>query len=291
MIMAPSKKVSGSTAKKAPAKKAPAKKASAKKAPAKKASAKKTPVKKATAKKTPVKKATAKKAPVKKPTAKKAPVTKAPVTKAAGKQAPVKKTAVKKAAVKRPSSKKPASKASASRAAGTKSSASTPAAAAPASAKRPGRSSAAKKAPLRAPFIPRSGPPAPPADRGPVKLAKSPFKKSEVNKFRTLLLAKRDLLVGDLASLESQALTSSGEDSNANHIADVGSDAYERTLTLGLIESDELVVKEIHDALVRIEQDDYGVCQECGEPIPTARLEFIPWTLFCVGCQAINERM
>ena len=114
--------------------------------------------------------------------------------------------------------------------------------------------------------------------------------KPELKKFRELLLSKRDNLVGDLRSMESQALHGSGQDSSANHMADFGSDNYEQEFTLGLIENDEQVVNEINDALARIDNGQYGLCQECGQEVPIPRLEAIPWTNFCVRCQEQNER-
>ena len=119
---------------------------------------------------------------------------------------------------------------------------------------------------------------------------KTSFKKAELQRFENLLLEKRDALAGDVRSMESQAFRQSGTESAPNHMADYGSDTFEQDMTLGLIETDEKVIAQINDALVRIQKLTYGVCESCGIDIPVARLEVLPWTAFCVQCQAQNER-
>ena len=47
---------------------------------------------------------------------------------------------------------------------------------------------------------------------------------------------------------------------------------------------------QIDAALKRIEEEDYGYCQECGEDIAAARLEADPAALFCIGCASARER-
>ena len=46
---------------------------------------------------------------------------------------------------------------------------------------------------------------------------------------------------------------------------------------------------QIEAALRRIEEDDYGICQECGEDIATARLEADPTVLLCIECASARE--
>ena len=45
------------------------------------------------------------------------------------------------------------------------------------------------------------------------------------------------------------------------------------------------LLREIAAALVRIDQDTYGICAECEEPISTKRLDAVPWARYCVTCQ------
>jgi len=74
------------------------------------------------------------------------------------------------------------------------------------------------------------------------------------------------------------------------HMADSGTDNFDRDFALSLLSSDQDAVYEIEEALKRIERKTYGVCELTGKVIPKARLEAIPWTRFTVEAQAQLER-
>jgi len=74
------------------------------------------------------------------------------------------------------------------------------------------------------------------------------------------------------------------------HMADSGTDNFDRDFALSLLSSDQDAIYEIEEALKRIEKDTYGVCELTGKPIPRTRLEAIPWTRFTVQAQAQLER-
>ena len=74
------------------------------------------------------------------------------------------------------------------------------------------------------------------------------------------------------------------------HMADSGTDNFDRDFALSLLSSDQDAIYEIEEALKRIEKKTYGVCELTGKPIPRARLEAIPWTRFTVEAQAQLER-
>jgi RNA polymerase-binding transcription factor DksA len=74
------------------------------------------------------------------------------------------------------------------------------------------------------------------------------------------------------------------------HMADSGTDNFDRDFALSLLSSDQDAVYEIEEALKRIERNTYGVCELTSKPIPKARLEAIPWARFTVQAQAELER-
>jgi RNA polymerase-binding transcription factor DksA len=74
------------------------------------------------------------------------------------------------------------------------------------------------------------------------------------------------------------------------HMADSGTDNFDRDFALSLLSSDQDAVYEIEEALKRIEKKTYGICELTAKPIPRARLEAIPWTRFTVEAQAQLER-
>jgi RNA polymerase-binding transcription factor DksA len=74
------------------------------------------------------------------------------------------------------------------------------------------------------------------------------------------------------------------------HMADSGTDNFDRDFALSLLSSDQDAIYEIEEALKRIEKKTYGVCELTGKQIPKARLEAIPWTRFTVEAQAQLEK-
>jgi len=106
----------------------------------------------------------------------------------------------------------------------------------------------------------------------------------ELAHFRDLLLAKRRELVGDMSSMEREALRSATTNlSNLPlHMADQGTDNYEQEFTLGLVEKDRQLLREINRALGKIVDGTYGLCEGTGKPINKARLEFQPWAKYSI---------
>lgn len=71
--------------------------------------------------------------------------------------------------------------------------------------------------------------------------------------------------------------------------ADVASHVAEHDVTLGLLGNDETVLAEVEAALTRIASGTYGLCPECGKPIPQARLRAVPYAQFCMACAHRHE--
>ena len=66
---------------------------------------------------------------------------------------------------------------------------------------------------------------------------------------------------------------------------DLSQQHHEEWIFLNRNTIDMKLLREISDALVRIDHDTYGVCLECEEPISTKRLDAVPWARYCVTCQ------
>ena len=117
------------------------------------------------------------------------------------------------------------------------------------------------------------------------------MKTAEIDQFRNVLLLKRDLLLGNVGALEDQALKRSRQESSGDlsnmpiHMADIGSDNFEQEFTLGLIENEEEMLREIDEALGRIEEGTYGKCGSCGKAIRKTRLKALPHASNCIECQ------
>ena len=114
----------------------------------------------------------------------------------------------------------------------------------------------------------------------------------ELETFRTLLLEKRREILGDMRSMESEALGSGGGGLSTLpvHMADMGTDNYEQEFTLGLVEKDRVLLREINNALAKIQNGAYGICEGNGTAIGKARLEVQPWARFSIEFARIRER-
>jgi DnaK suppressor protein len=115
---------------------------------------------------------------------------------------------------------------------------------------------------------------------------------AEIKKFKALLLAKLTEILGNVTSMETEALRRNRSDlSNMpTHMADLGTDNYEIENILGLMDSERKILMEINDSLNRIEDSTYGICENCGKQIPKQRLDAIPWARYCVACATLLEK-
>lgn len=119
---------------------------------------------------------------------------------------------------------------------------------------------------------------------------KSRMNKTELATYREILLEKRREILGDVSELEDQAQRSSGDEVSVDHMADHGSDSYEKDQTIGLIERESEALKAVNLALVRIDDGTFGVCPKCEEPIKIARLKALPYARLCLDCQTLEEQ-
>jgi RNA polymerase-binding protein DksA len=129
------------------------------------------------------------------------------------------------------------------------------------------------------------------APEAPVKKEKIvPLSKSDLQYYRNLLLERRKEIIGDVGSMESEAFKGGSNLSNMPiHMADVGTDNFEQEFTLGLIESERQMLREIQEALVRIDNGSYGICLGTGKQIPKVRLEAVPWAKYTIEYSRLLE--
>jgi len=122
------------------------------------------------------------------------------------------------------------------------------------------------------------------------KLAPSPAKKikPEWVKYHENLIDLRERLLHQMDGLAKESAEEM--DNYSLHMADSGTDNFDRDFALSLLSSDQDAIYEIEEALKRIEKGTYGTCELTSKVIPKARLEAIPWTRFTVEAQAQLER-
>ena len=106
-----------------------------------------------------------------------------------------------------------------------------------------------------------------------------------MEQYREMLLIKRRELLGDVSSMEDEALRNSGQSNLSNlpiHMADMGTDNYEQEFTLGLVEKDRNLLRDINTALAKINAGTYGICEGTNKPIAKPRLDAQPWARFSI---------
>jgi RNA polymerase-binding transcription factor DksA len=129
--------------------------------------------------------------------------------------------------------------------------------------------------------------------REPKKLKLSP---TVVAKYRGLLLELRDHLIDRVSFLASDNLKRSHRDASGElsgyslHMADAGTDNFDREFALSLVSSEQEALYEIEEALKRLEHGTYGLCEMCERPIRKERLEAVPFARLCVQCQSGVEK-
>jgi len=115
---------------------------------------------------------------------------------------------------------------------------------------------------------------------------------AEIKGFQTLLLRKREEIVDNVLSLEDEALRR--EDTNLSncpmHMGDMGSDTFEIENVLSLADSERRLLREIDEALERIEDGTYGICLGTGQAIGQPRLRAIPWAKYSVEFASLLEK-
>jgi RNA polymerase-binding transcription factor DksA len=195
------------------------------------------------------------------------------------KKAPAKPAAKKKAPT--PAKKAPAP----SSAKAPKASGKTPAKTPPPAPVRPG-----PRFPIKAPSRPSFTTPGP--KRAPGEKPK-PLGAKFLEKQRKNLLELRDHILDQMQGVAQDSLKSNDNAPSSAfgmHQADAGSDAYEKDFALSLLSQEQDALYEIEEALKRIEQGTYGVCEMSGDAIPVERLEAIPFARYTVQCQEQMER-
>ena len=121
------------------------------------------------------------------------------------------------------------------------------------------------------------------------------MKAEEVAQFKKLLLSLRERLVGKVDFMQEEALKKSRQDASGDlsnvpiHMADVGTDNYERDIMIELIQNGEEGVRNIDTALEKIEEGAFGVCELCAKKINKERLKAVPYAKLCIDCQREEE--
>ena len=105
--------------------------------------------------------------------------------------------------------------------------------------------------------------------------------KSELLHYKTLLLAKQQELSASGSPVAS--ISTAGE--ARGDLLDLAATEAHSAMHIRLKETDGKLLRAIENALTRIRQERFGICEGCGQPISKARLEAVPWARHCKDCK------
>ena len=114
------------------------------------------------------------------------------------------------------------------------------------------------------------------------------MKKSELKRFRADLEEKRDAVIRRARETMDQDMTL--DSAELPDEMDLASSEYMQSFTFRLRGRERFFLQKIEKALKKIDEDVFGVCEDCEEPISTKRLEARPETELCIRCKEDEER-
>ncbi len=129
-----------------------------------------------------------------------------------------------------------------------------------------------------------------------VEPKKLKLSKEDGAKYKRLLVELRDHLIDGVNFLASDNLKRTSRDTSGElsgyslHMADAGTDNFDREFALSLVSNEQEALYEIEESLKRLEAGTYGICELCEKPIRKERLEAVPFAKNCVQCQSTVEK-
>ena len=123
-------------------------------------------------------------------------------------------------------------------------------------------------------------------------MVKNKYSKKDLDRFRKKIQEKVNELNGSMDIIRdnlnnnSKGNASLSQDSVYSvHMADAGTDSYEREKGFHLINRETDYIKHLNLAIQRIDSGDFGICRVCDSKIPEERMMEVPNATKCVGCK------
>jgi len=125
---------------------------------------------------------------------------------------------------------------------------------------------------------------------------KKKLTKKELKDYKKIILKKKEAVLDDLKHITDDTLKKSQKEASGDisgytyHMADVATDNYDREFSLGLASNERRSLYELDDALKRIDDETFGFCDDCKNPIAKIRLKAVPSARLCIKCQEKREK-
>lgn len=114
------------------------------------------------------------------------------------------------------------------------------------------------------------------------------MEKKKLKSYRDRLVDERNALLGVVGRNEDYGREADVE--ATQDPADKASNSYTKELLFSQSTNDRIILTQIEEALLRIDEDEYGICVNCANEIQPKRLEALPWVRYCITCQDLLER-
>lgn len=109
--------------------------------------------------------------------------------------------------------------------------------------------------------------------------------KLKLEETKEKLIAERAIVIDKLRGNERSI-----DDSETPDPVDLAVKNYSKNVMMAVSENDSRQLVLINEALVRLDDEEYGLCQNCEKEIHGKRLEAVPWARYCIECQQLNEQ-
>ena len=109
--------------------------------------------------------------------------------------------------------------------------------------------------------------------------------KLSLKKIKEKLIAERENVIDKLRGSERSI-----DDSETPDPVDLAVKNYSKNVMMAVSENDSRQLVLINEALERIEDEEYGLCQNCEVEILPNRLNAVPWARYCINCQELQEQ-
>ena len=122
------------------------------------------------------------------------------------------------------------------------------------------------------------------------------MEKEELMKLKTQLETERAKIADGLSHIERDNLNRSQRDAAGDlsgyafHMADMATDNFDREFSLDLASNEQVLLNRIDEALKKIQDGSYGVCENCTKPIGFKRLKAVPYAKLCIKCKEDEEK-
>ncbi len=124
---------------------------------------------------------------------------------------------------------------------------------------------------------------------------KKKLTKKEMLEYKKFILKRRSQILEDIEHISEDTKKSQKEASGdisgySFHMADVATDTYDREFQLGIASNERKILYDLDEALKRIEEGTFGVCEDCSNVITKTRLKALPYARLCLRCQEKRDK-